>query len=220
MLTLTEILLATSISVGLIFLGYQVYFLPQKKPIKNVAVGRVSFLDTKIPFRPGWVWVYSVAYYPFIISPILAISSMTEFYLVCFSYYLLLFLHVFISYIVPVRTPAEWRNYEVKSAASRLLNFVQSIDKGGNCFPSMHVAVAFLAGWHWFYFCYPELSWTTYAVWSVPAIISISTLYTKQHFVADIIPGAILGTIAFLIYKFVMYEHLLDFAVNLHYWSL
>ncbi|WP_298965681.1 phosphatase PAP2 family protein [uncultured Roseibium sp.] len=217
MLTTTEILLATTISIGLILLGYQVYFLPQKKPLRNVVVGRVSYFDERIPFVPWWVWIYSGLYYPFIISPILAISSMTEFYVICFSYYLLLFFHVVISYFFPRKTPTEWRNYEVKSAASRMLKFVQSIDKGGNCYPSMHVAVAFLAGWHWFYY-YPELSWTTYTIAGVLAIISLSTLFTKQHFVADIIPGACLGTFAFLIYKFALYDHLFNYAVTLRHW--
>src|SRR5665213_2791934 len=128
---------ALFLSILLIVAGYQFYFLPQRRPIRKANIGHVTSYDEKIPFQPAWVWIYSLAYYPYILSPILTLSSKWDFYSTCASYFALLFCHVALSYCHPVRTPVEWRSYSATCASSKFLKFIQRIDKGGNCFPSM-----------------------------------------------------------------------------------
>lgn len=202
MLSYSELFEALLLSVMLIVAGYQFYFLPQRRPIKEPAVGRVTTLDRKIPFRPEWVWVYSVAYYPYVLSTILTLPSFQDFYAVSASFICLLFTHILISYFYPVRTPAEWRAYQITSPSRRFLRSIQCIDRGGNCFPSMHVAVATLTTIHITANGYEAVGPEILLVWIAPALITASALYTKQHLLVDIIPGAILAAVAYSIYSY------------------
>ena len=63
----------------------------------------------------------------------------------------------------------------------------------------MHVSVSTLTSLH-LLTNYPPLGmW----VWSFPILISLSALYTKQHFFYDLIPGALVGLVAFKAYLFI-----------------
>lgn len=162
----------------------------------------VSSLDQKIPFRPKWVWLYSGLYYPYVLSIIPTLSNMNDFYSTCMSYVVLLFSHVTISYLFPIKTPANWRSYGVSCASSWTLRFIQRIDKGGNCFPSMHVAVATLTAIHIIGNGYYESIYVVAMVCAVPALVAVSALFTKQHYVADIVPGVLLAFFAYGIYRY------------------
>ncbi len=184
---------AIFLSIVLVVAGYQFYFFPQRNPLKEASIRSASRFDEKIPFRPKWVWIYSGAYYPFIVLPIFTLSSLTEFYSACLSYVVLLFVHIIISFFYPVRTPAEWRSYSASCASTKFLKFIQRIDKGGNCFPSMHVAVAALTAIHITANAFNELGLVVFVVWLLPMLISASAVYTKQHFCADIAPAFLLA---------------------------
>ena len=76
-------------------------------------------------------------------------DSWERYVYMAFSFAVLLLLHLSIAVLVPVRTPREWREWKSNGTVGEsFLRFIQSVDKGGNCFPSMHVAVAMLAGLH------------------------------------------------------------------------
>jgi PAP2 superfamily len=213
MLNWSEAIYAFFLSILLIVAGYQFYFLPQRRPIKNANIGIASRLDEKFPFRPQWVWIYSIGYYPYILSTILTLSSIGDFYSTCVSYVALLFFHIIISYIYPVRTPAKWRSYSATCISSRFLKFVQRIDKGGNCFPSMHVAVATLTAIHITANRYNEASSLILIVWMAPILISASALYTKQHFFADIIPGVVLAFFVYYGFELLVLANSVSFGV-------
>jgi len=73
------------------------------------------------------------------------------------------------------------------------LRVMYDIDPPHGCFPSLHVAYAFLAA---------LVCWRLHrglgavsAIWA--ALIAISTVYTKQHYVADAVAGAMLGYAAY-----------------------
>jgi membrane-associated phospholipid phosphatase len=219
MLKYSETIYALSLSILLIAAGYQFYFLPQKRPIKEASIRDASSFDERIPFQPRWVWIYSLAYYPFILSTILTLSSIGEFYSTCISYVELLFFHVVISFYCPVRTPPTWRSYSAICVSSRFLKFIQSIDKGGNCFPSMHVAVATLTAIHITANGYDEVGYLILIVWVAPVLISASALYTKQHFFADIVPGAILAVFVYGIHRCIL-ELLIVSRPVLFFWAL
>lgn len=188
-------------SVAFIVGGYRVYFWPQKSPLRHCRYGRIGIVDRLVPFDPRWVWVYSFLYYPFMVSPIFWINSAAEFFWICISYFLLLAIHVGISHIWPIKTPIEWRSYDKsKNSSARFLSFVQSIDKGGNCFPSMHVAVATLTGCYLTNFLSSGLYIYLFFVWICVFLISASTLFTKQHFFSDVVWGAIFGGSSYLLY--------------------
>ena len=139
--TVTDAVVACILAALLIVGGYQIYFLPQRWPLKAPRSLLIS-IDNKIPFWPQWAWVYSFLYYPLILSPILTIGSFRQYAYTAFNFALLLFAQVGIAYALPVKTPDHWRAYDLTATPSRTIpGLVQSIDRGGNCFPSMHVSV-------------------------------------------------------------------------------
>lgn len=192
-MALIDIFIALALAIAMIFVGYVIYFYPQKYLLAR-AKTPLTTADQRIPFQPKWVWIYSGLYYPFWVSPILFVSNYAEFFAVCTSYALLLAAQMFISHLYPVKTPDKWRSYDRNNSYSELfLGFIQTLDKGGNGFPSMHVGVAVLTTLHIIQFTgygdNPEI----YLVWVMPAFVALSTLYTKQHLIIDIPAGALLA---------------------------
>jgi membrane-associated phospholipid phosphatase len=113
----------------------------------------------------------------------------------------------------PVAIPATWRelmpvgfvrgsNYgsvnrkiaeRLWPRSMRMLNLVWSYDKLRNSLPSMHVSVAMMVD------LTIGKNWPTMGVIcaAFPLLIAISALKTKQHYVVDVVPGALLGAAVF-----------------------
>jgi hypothetical protein len=181
------------LSVVLIVGTYQFYFLTQRHHFTPVRTFNFSW-DEKIPFVPWWSWVYSFLYYPAILFLNWLAQDSHQFTLMAFSFMVLLLMQMAAFYFFPVATPGHWRNYNKgQSASERFLLFVQKFDKPSNCFPSMHVSVAMLTALH-------ALSALGPWVYAFPALIAISCIFTKQHYLIDLPFGALLGVMAYGVY--------------------
>jgi len=175
---------------------YQFYFWTQNHPIRKSRSLQLK-ADDYFTLKPRWVWVYSGLYYPLIILVVITSDSMREFNYMSVSYFILLFMQMIFFMFIPVATPAHWReNIKGNSLSIRMLKLVQRFDKTSNCFPSMHVSIAMLSAMH---FMNSSLG-LTYWPLLFPFLIALSALYTKQHYIVDLIPGAILGWFAFEIF--------------------
>ena len=175
---------------------YQFYFWTQNHPIKK-SKNLEHRIDSLFKLKPRWVWVYSGLYYPLIILVIITVESMRDFNYMVFSYFILLFMQMACFLLFPVATPPSWRENTIgDSKSERMLRLIQRYDKPDNCFPSMHVSVATLSALHFM------MSSLSLGAWPLlfPVLIALSALYTKQHYVADLLPGAFLGWFAYIIY--------------------
>jgi len=175
---------------------YQFYFWTQNHPIRKSRSLELK-IDSAFKLKPLWVWVYSGLYYPLIILVVVTVDGMREFNYMATSYFILLFMQMGFFLLFPVATPAHWRDsIKGNSKSVRMLKLVQSFDKSSNCFPSMHVSIAMLSAMHFMN------STLELAYWPLlfPFLIALSALYTKQHYIADLLPGAFLGWIAFKVY--------------------
>ncbi len=76
------------------------------------------------------------------------------------------------------------------------LEVIYSLDPPYNCFPSLHVAWAFVAALT----CYRVHRGVGIVALVWAAIIGVSTLYTKQHYVLDVIAGIAIAYAAYLIF--------------------
>ncbi|HEV2817794.1 MAG TPA: phosphatase PAP2 family protein [Allosphingosinicella sp.] len=193
MSSVSDVLVACVLAVLLIVGGYQVYFLPQRWPLR--APRRLLLaLDDKIPFWPQWVWAYSLLYYPFILSIIPTIRDFRHYAYTAANFAILLLTQVVIAYALPVKTPKRWRRYERgQSLSTKFLGFVQSVDSGGNCFPSMHIAVASLAALHIANNMSDYGPLIPVLVVLTVFLIFLSALFTKQHYLLDVPAGLMLG---------------------------
>ncbi|MDV7341514.1 phosphatase PAP2 family protein [Terasakiella sp. A23] len=194
-----NVLMAVVLIVG----GYQFYFFPQRRPIRQ-AIEFSSRLDDKIPFMPQWVWIYSGLYYPVIILVVLTIDSFEKFNYTVFSFLLLLVFQLFFFFILPVSTPKHWREYSTtENIHTRFLAFVHKFDSSTNSFPSMHVSVAMLCALHLDQNLVSAVGQYSVIAFAFPVLIAISTLFTKQHYWIDLPAGAVLGWGVFEIYQMV-----------------
>lgn len=198
-MNIMNVLILLTLAVIIILGAYQVYFFPQNHPIKEALV-YPNWFDDIIPFKPHFIWIYSFIYYPFIVSIVLAVNSLSEFVYVSTSFLILIFVHVIFFFLFPVSTPLNWRNYDKdKNLSTKFLSFVQGYDKASNCFPSMHVAIATLSAAHLTNLL-PQYGMYFY---SIPLLITLSCLFTKQHYILDTVGGAVTGKVAFALYLLV-----------------
>lgn len=184
-----DLVLSVIIIVGV----YQFYFWCQRNYRTQPRELKLS-LDDIIPYKPWWVWIYSGLYYPVIVYINFVMESPRQFLHVAMSYIILLVFQMCFFVFFPVTTPAHWRVTEGRGRSERFLAFVQKFDSPANSFPSMHTSVAMLTALH----LYPHVG---PAVWLFPGLISVSCLFTKQHYLIDLPAGAGLGWLVFQIYR-------------------
>ena len=181
------------LSVVLIVGAYQFYFFTQRHWIRPPR-RFVSPIDERIPYMPGWSWVYSFLYYPAILYLNLIAGSPGHFLRMAFSFIVLLAMQLACFTLYPVATPAHWRREPDSGARSeRFLKFVRNFDAESNCFPSMHVSVATLTALHAHATLGP-------AAFAFPLLIAVSCALTKQHYLIDLPFGALLGWGAYRLY--------------------
>ncbi|HVE40155.1 MAG TPA: phosphatase PAP2 family protein [Planctomycetota bacterium] len=181
-------------TVFLIFGVYQFYFWCQRHPA--VACRRFTApLDERIPYWPAWSWVYSFLYYPAIVYLNWTVTSARHFNHLAMSFFLLLAGQMAFFVFFPVETPPHWRTINCgRTLSERFLLFVRKFDAPSNCFPSMHVSVATLTALH----AHASLGpW----VFLFPALIALSCVFTKQHYLLDLPAGAALGWSAYQIFQ-------------------
>lgn len=199
-----ERLLEMAITVVLIVGGYQFYFWAQRQTFRPARY-IVTRWDGLIRFDPRWVWIYSGLYYPMILLAALSTPDWPSYALTVGSFLVLLAIQVSIFVTLPVAIPVVWRsNPDVMIARARfprsmrMLDLVWSYDKLRNSMPSMHVSVATM------------VDLTIWQNWPImgyvgglfPILIGVSALRTKQHYVLDVVPGAVTGALVFFGWRY------------------
>jgi membrane-associated phospholipid phosphatase len=76
------------------------------------------------------------------------------------------------------------------------LRLTYSLDTRYNCFPSLHVANSFVSALA----CYRVHKKVGIAAMLWSALIAVSTLFTKQHYVVDVIGGTMMALLAYVVF--------------------
>lgn len=152
-------------------------------------------LDRAVPVEPAWLLVYASLYIFVIVLPVLVVRQ-RELFRRGLQGYLTVMLVAYAGFLLfPTAAP---RPQEVSGTGfgASSLRLLYDLDPPYNCFPSLHVAYSFVAA---------LTCWRVHrgvgiaaAVWA--ALIGVSTLYTKQHYVADVIVGALSAYPAYLLF--------------------
>jgi len=88
-----------------------------------------------------------------------------------------------------------------------LFEFIHTSDKPWNAWPSLHIVHSYCLArimTHWLMSNYSENKWKNYfliVLWVEWALLCISILTTKQHYMFDLFSGLAVGIIAWEIYK-------------------
>jgi len=198
---LVHLLMAIILIVG----GYQFYFLVQRRHLGEP----IEFgfkLDDRIPFWPEWVWVYSGLYYPIILLLVFTIKTFAQFSYTAFSFITLLIMQLTVFFFLPVKIPERWRRYDhSRSISTRFLALVHSYDGLPNSIPSMHVSVATLTAFHLHGNLSVSVGTWSFLAFLFPILIATSAIFTKQHYLVDLAPGAAAGYVNYEIYTWIVY---------------
>jgi len=148
-------------------------------------------LDSVLPLTPAWALVYGAVYLFLIVLPVFLIRQPEHIRRTVFAY-LTVWLLAYVSFLVYPTVAPRPATVAGDGFAVWGLRFLYSADPPYNCFPSLHVAHAFVSALT----CY-RLHRTVGIVALVGAgLVAVSTLFTKQHYVADVVAGALLAFLA------------------------
>jgi membrane-associated phospholipid phosphatase len=151
-------------------------------------------LDRVMTLQPAWMLVYG-SMYVFVLLPLLVVREPALFRQALKAYITVLVLAYvgFLAY--PTISP---RPAEVVAAGfgAWCLRLNYALDLRYNCFPSLHVAHSFVSALS----AYRVHRGVGIAAVAWAALVGVSTVFTKQHYVVDAIAGALMGFLAYALF--------------------
>lgn len=157
----------------------------------------LASFEMNIPFLIDSIWIY-VSMYPFLLWSIFSYHSEENFNQVLYSFVIVTLISITIFQLFPVGYPREFYPLPHSNTPSvNLFYKIRWLDSPMNCFPSLHVSLCFL-------FTFGHWSESKKAFWFsliLTILISLSTLTTKQHYIADVVSGFILAITTYLSVK-------------------
>jgi membrane-associated phospholipid phosphatase len=150
--------------------------------------------DSEIPFYRHFILPYLSAYV-FGPLPFLLISDRVVFYQVLLSYVILTFVSAFLHLLVPSKVE-RMENLEPLGLSNTLILSFQKMCKPYGNFPSMHTGYAIIAVISYYQYFGPQFG-TLALAWA--GLIIMATLFTKQHYILDILAGILLSLLAVMI---------------------
>lgn len=168
--------------------------------IPHLVAGRRHFapalaLDAMIPLRPGWALVYGALYLFLILLPILAIRQDEHIRRTVLAY-LLVWISAYVCFLAAPTVAPRTPEILGRGFAAWGLRFLYSADPPYNCFPSLHVAHSFVSALA----CYRLHRRLGLATLAAASLVGVSTLYTKQHYVLDVVAGVLLALAAYAVF--------------------
>jgi len=152
-------------------------------------------LDRAVSLQPAWMLVYGSLYVFVVVLPLLVVRQRDLFRRALQAYLSVMVVSYvgFLLYPTLAPRPAEVLGDDFSAWSLRL---IYSLDPPHGCFPSLHVAYSFVSALT----CYRVHRGVgaCAAVWA--ALIGLSTLYTKQHYVVDVIAGAVAAGVAYVLF--------------------
>jgi len=152
-------------------------------------------LDRVVPLQPAWAIVYGVLYLFLVILPVFVVRQEEHIRRTVWAY-LMVWIAAYVCFfayptIAPRPASVVGEGFVVWG-----LRFLYSADPPYNCFPSLHVAHSFVSALT----CYRTHREVGWAAWICALLVAISTLFSKQHYVLDVIAGAVLAYVAYLVF--------------------
>ncbi len=141
-------------------------------------------IDRAVPFVPQFIWIY-LLYYPLCFTPVFLLHDMDTFRRVAGAY----LMEFVIAFVVFVLYPVKMVRPRVipDSLSTKAVALLYHIDPGFNVFPSMHVANSLLVAL--LFLKYSKPLGVLFIL--IAVLISVSTLYVKQHYLLDVASGVL-----------------------------
>ena len=152
-------------------------------------------LDSVLPLQPAWALVYGSVYLFLILLPVFLIRQQKHIRRTVFAY-LMVWSFAYVCFVVYPTVAPRPASVMGEGFAVWGLRFLYAADPPYNCFPSLHVAHAFVSALT----CYRLHREVGIAAMICAALVAVSTLFTKQHYVADVIAGIVLAFLAYAVF--------------------
>lgn len=180
--------------VALVLLVPLYIFIAQLMPGRALHVPELA-LDRLVPLQPAWALIYGSLYLFLIVLPVFVVRQEDQIRRTVMAYLMVwMTAYVcFLAYPTMASRPTEviGRGFVVWG-----LRFLYSADPPYNCFPSLHVAHSFVSALT----CYRVHRGVGISATLCAVLVGVSTLYTKQHYVLDIIAGVFLAGGAYVVF--------------------
>src|SRR5687768_6596609 len=167
-------------------------FLPELFPPHKRYAPELA-LDRALPLLPSWALVYGALYLFLILLPVFVVRQDELIRRTVFAYLLVwITAYVFFFVVYPTAAP---RPAKVIGEGFAVwgLRALYSSDPPYNCFPSLHVAHSFVSALA----SYRMHRGLGIVATICAALVALSTLFTKQHYVLDVIAGVFLAFVAY-----------------------
>jgi membrane-associated phospholipid phosphatase len=153
-------------------------------------------LDRAIPLVPVWALVYGALYVFLILLPVFVVRQDEHVRRTVIAYLLIwLTAYLFFFLLYPTAAPRPARVIG-EGFAVWGLSTLYSSDPPYNCFPSLHVAHSFVSALA----CYRIHRGLGLVATICAALVALSTLLTKQHYILDVIAGVFLALVGYAIF--------------------
>jgi membrane-associated phospholipid phosphatase len=152
--------------------------------------------DRLVPLQPVWSLVYGALYIFLILLPVFVVRQDAHIGRTVFAY-LTVWIAAYVCFVLyPTVAPRTSDEVIGTGFAVWGLQVLYSSDPPYNCFPSLHVAHSFVSA---------LTCWRVHRVVGIIAIVcaalvGVSTVFTKQHYIADVIAGALLALVAYAVF--------------------
>lgn len=152
-------------------------------------------MDRLLPLTPTWALVYGALYLFLIVLPVFVIQQDEMIRRTVWAYLAVWTVSYACFLLYPTFAP---RPGEVMGNGFAVwgLRFLYDADPPYNCFPSLHVAHSFVSALA-YYRVHRTLGLVAV---SCASLVAVSTLFTKQHYVADVIAGIFLAFVAYAVF--------------------
>jgi membrane-associated phospholipid phosphatase len=166
------------------------FFPPRARHVPELA------LDRALPLVPSWAIVYGALYLFLILLPLIVVRQ-DELIRRTVSAYPLIWITAYVFFFVVYPTAAP-RPDQVSGAGYAVwgLRALYSADPPHNCFPSLHVAHSFVSALA----CSRVHRRLGIVAMISATLVAFSTLFTKQHYVLDVVAGVFLAFVAYGIF--------------------
>jgi membrane-associated phospholipid phosphatase len=152
-------------------------------------------IDAWVPFQPVWVLVYGPLYLWLILLPVFVIQQQEHIRRTVLAY-LMVWTSAYVVFLMYPTIASRPEEVSGPGFAIWGLRFLYDADPPYNCFPSLHVAHSFVSA---FASARVNRPLGVIAILAA-ALVGVSTLFTKQHYVLDVVAGALLATVAYLVF--------------------
>jgi membrane-associated phospholipid phosphatase len=152
-------------------------------------------LDRLLPVTPAWALVYGALYLFLIMLPVFVVQQEEMIRRTVWAYLMVWTVSYACFLLYPTSAP---RPHKVIGHGFAVwgLRFLYDADPPYNCFPSLHVAHSFVSALA----CHRVHRTLGLVAVSCASLVAMSTLFTKQHYLADVIAGICLGLVAYAVF--------------------